>query len=65
MARDTPCFEKSGGGLTLIVSSSLIAYFYWLDTDARLEAAQLVNDGIANMAGAFPERPMGMGTMPM
>ncbi len=48
-----------------IISPAPIAYFYWLDADAGLEAAQLVNDGIANMARAFPERLMGMGTLPM
>jgi len=48
-----------------IISPAPIAYFYWLDTDAGLEAARLVNDGIANMARTFPERLMGMGTLPM
>jgi aminocarboxymuconate-semialdehyde decarboxylase len=48
-----------------MISPAPIVYFYWLDADAGLEAAQLVNDGIANMARAFPERLMGMGTLPM
>lgn len=48
-----------------IISPAPIVYFYWLDADAGLEAAQIVNDGIAHMASAFPERLMGMGTLPM
>lgn len=48
-----------------MISAAPIVFFYWLDADAGLEAAQLVNDGIANMARAFPERLMGMGTLPM
>ena len=48
-----------------MISPAPIAYFYWLAADAGLEAAQIVNDGIANMASAFPERLMGMGTLPM
>jgi len=48
-----------------IISPAPIVYFYWLDADAGLEAAQLINDGIANMARAFPDRLMGMGTLPM
>lgn len=48
-----------------MISPAPIAYFYWLDADAGLEAAQIVNDGIANMVRAFPERLMGMGTLPM
>ncbi len=48
-----------------IISPAPIVYFYWLDADAGLEAAQIVNDGIANMARAFPDRLMGMGTLPM
>ena len=48
-----------------VISPAPIVYFYWLDADAGLEAAQIVNDGIANMARAFPQRLMGMGTLPM
>lgn len=48
-----------------MISAAPIVFFYWLNADAGLEAAQLVNDGIANMARAFPERLMGMGTLPM
>jgi aminocarboxymuconate-semialdehyde decarboxylase len=48
-----------------MISPAPIAYFYWLDADAGLEASQLVNDGIANMVRAFPDRLMGMGTLPM
>jgi len=48
-----------------MISAAPIVFFYWLDADAGLEAARLVNDGIANMVRAFPERLMGMGTLPM
>ena len=48
-----------------MISPAPIAYFYWLDADAGLEASRIVNDGIANMAAAYPERLMGMGTLPM
>lgn len=48
-----------------VISPAPIVYFYWLDADAGLEAARIVNDGIANMAAAYPDRLMGMGTLPM
>lgn len=48
-----------------ILSPAPMVYFYWLDADRGLEASRIVNDGIANMAAAFPERLMGMGTLPM
>ncbi len=48
-----------------MISPAPIVYFYWLDADAGLEAARIVNDGIANMAAQFPDRLMGLGTLPM
>jgi aminocarboxymuconate-semialdehyde decarboxylase len=48
-----------------MISPAPIAYFYWLDADAGAEAARIVNDGIAHMAAACPERLMGLGTLPM
>ena len=36
-----------------MISPAPIVYFYWLDADAGLEAARIVNDGIANMAAAY------------
>jgi aminocarboxymuconate-semialdehyde decarboxylase len=33
--------------------------------DAGLEAARLINDGIAKIAAHDPERLLGMGTLPM
>lgn len=48
-----------------MISPAPIVYFYWLDADAGLEATRIVNDGIANMAAQFPDRLMGLGTLPM
>jgi aminocarboxymuconate-semialdehyde decarboxylase len=48
-----------------MLSPAPMVYFYWLDADRGLEASRIINDGIANMAAAFPDRLMGMGTLPM
>ena len=40
-------------------------YFYWLSADAGLEAAQLANDGIAQMVAKRPDRLRGMAHLPM
>jgi len=40
-------------------------YFYALSPDAGLRAAQLSNDGIAQMVGKNPARLRGMATLPM
>jgi aminocarboxymuconate-semialdehyde decarboxylase len=48
-----------------LISPAPFVFFYWLDADRALEAARIINDGIAAMAAAFPERLMGMGTLPM
>jgi aminocarboxymuconate-semialdehyde decarboxylase len=47
------------------ISPGPMYFFYWLDADAGLEAAAVVNDGIAEMAAQDPERLFGMGTLPM
>jgi len=47
------------------ISPAPMVFCYWLDADAGLEASRLINDGIANMAAAAPERLRGMGTLPL
>ena len=47
------------------ISPAPMVFFYWLDADAALEASRIVNDGIATMAAAIPDRLRGMGTLPM
>jgi aminocarboxymuconate-semialdehyde decarboxylase len=42
-----------------------MVFFYWLDADTALEASRIINDGIANMARAYPDRLRGMGTLPL
>jgi aminocarboxymuconate-semialdehyde decarboxylase len=48
-----------------VISPAPFVLFYWLKTDIALEASRIINDGIAKMAARFPERLMGMGTLPM
>ncbi len=48
-----------------MLSPAPMVYFYWLDADTGLAASRIINDGIARMAAAFPERLMGMGNLPM
>ncbi len=48
-----------------VISVSPVVFFYWLDADAGLAAARLLNDGIARMAQARPDRLRGMATLPM
>lgn len=40
-------------------------YFYWLPAEAGLYAAQLANDGIAQMVAKHPSRLRGMAHLPM
>jgi aminocarboxymuconate-semialdehyde decarboxylase len=40
-------------------------FYYWADADLALKVAGLVNDGVADMVGAAPERLRGMATVPM
>jgi aminocarboxymuconate-semialdehyde decarboxylase len=47
------------------ISPAPMVFFYWLPADRALEASRLVNDGIARMAAARPDRLRGMGTVPM
>jgi len=47
------------------ISPAPMVFFYWLDADTAIEASRIINDGIANMAAARPDRLCGMGTIPM
>ena len=48
-----------------VISVTPVVFFYWLDADAGLAAARLLNDGIARMVAARPERLRGMATLPI
>jgi aminocarboxymuconate-semialdehyde decarboxylase len=48
-----------------VISVTPVVFFYWLDANAGLAAARLLNDGIARMVAARPERLRGMATLPM
>ena len=48
-----------------VISVSPVVFFYWLDADAGLAAARVLNDGIARMAARRPDRLRGAATLPM
>jgi aminocarboxymuconate-semialdehyde decarboxylase len=48
-----------------VISCGPPAYCYWLPAAQGARAAQLVNDGIANMLAAEPKRLRGMATLPL
>jgi aminocarboxymuconate-semialdehyde decarboxylase len=48
-----------------VISVSPVVFFYWLEPAAGLAAARLLNDGIARMVQARPDRLRGMATLPM
>ncbi|HSN41645.1 MAG TPA: amidohydrolase family protein [Burkholderiales bacterium] len=48
-----------------VISPAPIMFFYWLDADVALRLSRLVNDGIAAMAAARPDRLRGAATLPM
>ena len=48
-----------------VISVTPVVFFYWLDADAGLAAARLMNDGIARMVARCPDRLRGMATLPM
>lgn len=48
-----------------IISAAPTVFCYWLNADAGLEASRIINDGIARMVAARPERLKGMATLPM
>jgi aminocarboxymuconate-semialdehyde decarboxylase len=48
-----------------VLSVTPVVFFYWLDADAGLAASRVMNDGIARMVTARPDRLRGMATLPM
>jgi aminocarboxymuconate-semialdehyde decarboxylase len=48
-----------------VISPAPPMFYYWADADLALEVAGLVNDGVADMVGARPQRLRGMATVPM
>lgn len=48
-----------------VISPAPYVFFYWMDVDIALEASRIINDGIAKMASAYPDRLLGAGTIPM
>jgi len=48
-----------------VVSPAPPTFYYWAEADLALKVAGLVNDGIAEMAAARPDRLRGMATIPM
>lgn len=56
--------DRKGLDISML-SPAPIVYFYWLNADLGLEASRIINDGIARMAAAYPDRLLGMGNLPM
>jgi aminocarboxymuconate-semialdehyde decarboxylase len=48
-----------------VISPAPPMFYYWADADLALDVAGLVNDGVADMVGARPDRLRGMATVPM
>ena len=48
-----------------VLSVAPTMYFYWTDTATAIDAARLINDGIADMVTHRPDRLRGMATLPM
>ncbi|WP_158807205.1 amidohydrolase family protein [Beijerinckia sp. L45] len=48
-----------------VISPAPPMFYYWADADLALAAAQLVNDGVADMVADKPSRLRGMATVPM
>jgi aminocarboxymuconate-semialdehyde decarboxylase len=48
-----------------VISPAPPMFYYWADADLALEVSGLVNDGVADMVGARPDRLRGMATVPM
>jgi aminocarboxymuconate-semialdehyde decarboxylase len=48
-----------------VLSVTPVVFFYWLSAEAGLAACRVMNDGIARMAAARPDRLRGMATLPM
>ena len=47
------------------VSTAPIQYYYWADGTLALRTARLINDNIARICAAHPERFVGLATVPM
>ena len=48
-----------------VISPAPPMFYYWADVDVAVEAAGLVNDGIADMVAHKPSRLRGMATVPL
>ena len=48
-----------------VLSVTPVVFFYWLPAAAGLAACRVMNDGVARMAAARPDRLRGMATLPM
>lgn len=48
-----------------VVSPAPPIFSYWASAEVALQAARLVNDGIAEMVAAYPARLRGMATIPL
>lgn len=48
-----------------VISPAPPMFYYWASVEVALQAAQLVNDGVADMVAARPDRLRGMATVPM
>jgi aminocarboxymuconate-semialdehyde decarboxylase len=48
-----------------VISVTPVVFFYWLSAEAGLAACRVMNDGIARMVAARPDRLRGMATLPL
>lgn len=48
-----------------VISPAPPMFYYWAEIEVALRAAKLVNDGVADMVAARPDRLRGMATVPM
>jgi aminocarboxymuconate-semialdehyde decarboxylase len=48
-----------------VVSPAPFQYFYWAEPELGRELARVVNDGIAGVVARWPERFLGLGTVPL
>ena len=56
--------DKMGIDLQTIIPPPFQAY-YWLDPDVGMKAAERVNDGLAEIVDAMPDRFIAFGTIPL
>ena len=57
--------DRKGIDVAVISPAPPMFNYDWPDPDRALEAARLVNDGVAEMVAAHPARLRGMATLPM